>query len=241
MNRTGIEYTDFTWNPITGCLMPDSCAVRRYCFANKVAQNLRGQCGYDKENPFKPTLHENRLQQPKFIKKPSRIFTCDMGDMWGDWVPEEWIEAVMNVIRQCHRHTFLLLTKNPQNYDGHTIPSNCWLGTTINKQDEVGRIWDIHKVRTWEKVEGHEQVIRWVSFEPLYSEISARLDSIDWVVIGAQTKPEYQPKQEWVRTLIYNAKAAGAKVFLKNNLRYEVIDSQTHKPLLKEIPGRAQP
>ncbi len=232
MNRTGIEYVDLTWNPITGCLMPDSCAVRKVCFANRVASGLRGQYGYDAANPFKPTLHENRLQQPKYIKKPSRIFTVDMGDMWGDWVPEEWIEAVMNTIRQCPQHTFLLLTKNPEHY-GQIFPTNAWLGTTINTQSEaINRIFGLNRVRTFEKIKGHEKAMRWVSFEPLLGGIDADLTGIDWIVIGAQTKPAYQPKAEWVQHLIGCAKEAGAKVFLKNNLRYP--------EKIQEIPGRGQ-
>lgn len=233
MNRTGIEYADFTWNPITGCLMPDSCAVRNHCFANKVAQNLRGVYGYDKEKPFKPTFHENRLQQPKHVKTPSRIFTVDMGDMWGDWVPQEWIDAVMNTIKQCQQHTFLLLTKNPENYYyGRIFPTNAWLGATINTQSEaINRIVCLNRVRTFEKIEGHEKAMRWVSFEPLLGGIDADLTGIDWVVIGAQTKPNYQPKAEWVQHLIGCARDAGAKVFLKNNLRW-------HEKI-QEIPGRA--
>lgn len=232
MNCTGIEYVDFTWNPITGCLMPESCAVRKHCFANRVVQNLRGQYGYDAAKPFKPTIHLSRINQPCYVKKPSRIFTCDMGDMWGDWVPEEWIETVMNTIRQCPQHTFLLLTKNPGNYEGRIIPSNCWLGTTVNRQDETDRIYEVNRVRTFERMDALSEVIRWISFEPLLNEINLcfnRLD-IDWIVIGAQTKPNLQPKKEWVEGLIESARDAGIKVFLKNNLHW-------HEKI-QEIPGR---
>ena len=85
MNRSSIEWTRYTWNPVTGC--KHGCT---YCYARRLAEGrLKGRFGYD--NGFEPTFHQNRLLEPQNVKKPSMIFTCSMGDLFGEWVPRQWI------------------------------------------------------------------------------------------------------------------------------------------------------
>jgi protein gp37 len=105
MNRTKIEWTDYTWNPITGCL--HGC---EYCYARKIAARFKKVF----PNGFEPTFHQERLRDPFDVKKPSKIFTVSMGDMFGEWVHGKWITQVFDVMGACNWHTFLVLTKNPK-------------------------------------------------------------------------------------------------------------------------------
>jgi len=139
-DKSRIEWTDATWNPVTGCTpISEGCAN---CYAKREAEGrLRGRCGYDKDEPFKVTLHEDKLDQPLRWQKPRRIFVCSMGDLFHDDVPRSWIEAVFNVILECRQHTFLILTKRPdrmrllmKSFEAGSA-CNFWVG------DESGADW----------------------------------------------------------------------------------------------------
>ena len=151
MNKTKIEYTDFTWNPVTGCYGPNG-HLCSYCFAQRIAERFStaskiGEVEKDhllqtnktySNNPFpqgfKPTFYPNRLDEPIVRDKPSRIFVSDMGDLFGDWVPKSWVDTVLNVVKECPQHTFLFLTKNPKRYKEFNFPNNAWLGTSVENQ-----------------------------------------------------------------------------------------------------------
>lgn len=135
LQKSNIEWTQMTWNPITGCL--HGCD---YCYANKIAGRFGYKSREGNENTlvhiqevpaiylgekiddadidsfpfgFEPTFHRYRLQEPRYRKKPAKIFTCSMGDLFGLWVPDSWIEDVLDIMRKCPQHTFQLLTKGP--------------------------------------------------------------------------------------------------------------------------------
>jgi protein gp37 len=166
-------------------------------------------------------MHHERLEEPYRIKKPSKIFVCSMGDLFGEWVPKDWIEEIIKVAEDNPQHVFQFLTKNPKRYWGFKFPKNCWLGTTITKQEELSRIYHLPR---WRRIK--KKPITFISFEPLQSEIDLSgtewaLNYIDWIIIGAQTNPYKPPKREWVQSLIEQARDAGASVFLKDNLRWK--------------------
>ena len=206
MNRTKIEWTDFTWNPITGCL--HGC---QYCYARRMAETrLRGRCGYPNDEPFRPTFHEYRLDEPSKLSKPAKIFVCSMGDMMGAWVPDKWILQVLNIIEQNPQHTFQLLTKNPKRYLEFEFPKNAWCGTSIESQDKLHRLDIIKQVQA---------KVRFVSIEPLLSDIDANFDDIQWLIIGGMTGPKaIKPQKVWIENLL--AQADGLPVFLKDNLSF---------------------
>lgn len=109
---TKIEWAEETWNPVTGCSpVSEGC---RNCYAKRMAQRLRGRCGYPEDEPFKVTFHPNQLRQPSRWKKPRRVFVCSMGDLFHDDVPERWISAVFLAMQKAKKHTFLILTKRPE-------------------------------------------------------------------------------------------------------------------------------
>jgi protein gp37 len=161
MNRTKIEWCDYTWNPVTGCWGPGGVSEEYsnrcwYCYAKKMANRFYG----DGQDHFFPQFHPERLGQPSKIKKPSRIFVCSMGDLFGDWVPWQWIKSVLTCAEVNQEHTFIFLTKNPARYaEFNPWPKNCWVGCTVtNQEDADERIPDLFKVKA---------PVRFVSVEPM--------------------------------------------------------------------------
>jgi protein gp37 len=237
MNKTKIEWTDYTWNPVTGCWGPGGMAEKpnrcSYCYAVTVARRFnhhqimsaRLRLGAD---PFEPTFHPDRLDQPAKVKKPSKIFVCSMADLLGDWVPGEWIHQIIEVAENCPQHIFQFLTKNPKRLSQFPWPSNCWVGTTVTNQGDADERWP------W--ILRADGPVRFVSHEPLLGPIilpAAHLlfatkgsrPFVDWAIIGAMTGPgrfrddiTFQPG--WVQDLIDQYRAAGIPVFLKDNLNW---------------------
>ena len=126
MNRSNIEWCQWTWNPVTGC--KHGCP---YCYARGIARRFPKAF----PNGFEPTFHESRLDEPEKLKKPAHIFAVSMGDLFGEWVPKEWIERVVGVIHGCPQHTFTVLTKNPRRavdwFADKPSPRNLMIGTSI--------------------------------------------------------------------------------------------------------------
>lgn len=245
MNRTGIEWTDFTWNPITGCY--HDC---EYCYARKIAHRFlseydrkkckefnRKRCSVPTEygriwdidshihdgdlrktaHPFgfEPTLHRYRLNEPLERSKPVKIFVGSMADMFGEWVPDEWIEKVLDVIRQADQHTFQLLTKNPRRYCDFDIPSNCWLGTSVDGTDFKA---DMERTDIMYYVKAN---VKFLSIEPLLGNVEDHitLAPFNWVIIGAQTGPgARKPERWWVDQVFRNY---NGPVFVKDNLDWQ--------------------
>ena len=229
MNRTSIEWTNYTWNPVTGC--KHGCP---YCYARRLAEGrLRGRFGYG--NVFEPTLHEGRLLEPLKVQKSARIFVCSMGDLMGEWVPTKWICRVIDTIWDAPQHVFQLLTKNPARYAEFKWPPNVWFGTSIDGTgDSMERLAVMRDVElNW------GDAIRYVSFEPLLAEITKDprfdLKGIDWVILGAMTGPQAQPPALWwVANLSTKVRRAGAGLFVKNNCpwllnRPQEFPSATHE------------
>lgn len=122
MNKTKIEWTDYSWSPVVGC--KNGCS---YCYARR----LNDRFGWLKDWT-KPVFYPERLIEPSKVKKASKIFVCSMADLFGDWVKKSWIEQIIRVVIANQRHTFQFLTKNPKRYLEFAFPNNCWLGTTID-------------------------------------------------------------------------------------------------------------
>lgn len=145
---TKIEWATETWNPVTGC-SPISAGCQN-CYAKRMATRLRGRYGYDLDDPFRVTVHKDRLDQPLRWKKPRRIFVCSMGDLFHDDAPMPFIDEILDVISATPHHTYILLTKRPENLEhklygfhddapcrelggGDYLP-NLWLGVTAENQ-----------------------------------------------------------------------------------------------------------
>jgi len=208
MNKTKIEWTDYTWNPVTGCL--NNCP---YCYARKIATRFKGTKAWPRE--FEPTFHLERLEEPKRLKKPSKIFVCSMGELFGRWVPDDWFFAVLRVIEDCPQHIFQILTKFPRegSEKWYLFPENVWLGVTVDSQDALHQaVW----------LSCFEAGKKFISFEPLLTSIDFSnfpVKMLDWVIIGAQTNPYRPPRKEWVRKIVKVLDDNGIPIFLKNNLK----------------------
>ena len=176
MNKTNICWCDYTWNPVTGCLGPGGKGTCNYCYAEKMAKRLRGRCGYSAPDPFMPTLHTGRLNEPAKVKKPSRVFVSSMGDLFGNWVTDEWIGLVLDACARSPQHKYFFLTKNPKRYCAAlkrygVVPDNWYFGTSVENQATAdARIPELLKV----------QGKRFVSIEPLLEEIGFDLAIDDY-------------------------------------------------------------
>lgn len=217
MNKTKIEWCDYTWSPITGCL--HGCS---YCYARKIATRFAGTRQFP--NGFTPTWHPERLNEPLAVKKPARIFVCSMSDPFGDWVEPEWLDKMLEVMAAAKQHQFMLLTKRPENVysklyehqprrlDPDTYVPNVWLGCTLtgSKDDHAptsGLEYCLPEVG-WHT---------FVSIEPLLGPIDpSRYSWAEWIIVGAQSDPTVRPEREWVESIVKAAE--GRPVFIKGSM-----------------------
>lgn len=209
MNKTAIEWCDYSWNPVTGCL--HGCS---YCYARKIAERFKGSKAWPKG--FEPMIHNDRSADPMKMKKPQTIFVCSMADLFGDWVPDHWIRYVMDTCDAAPQHTYIFLTKNPKRYltiPGDYFKENRWFGTTItNTPDAVQRLHWLQRLPA---------ANTFVSFEPLLEKMTyVDLRNIRQVIIGAQTNPTVIPDFDTIINIQKEADRVGAKVFCKDSLSY---------------------
>ena len=208
MNPQGkgkIEWTDFTWSPVTGC--KHGCS---YCYANRIAQRIYPE-------KFQPTFRADRLYEPLDLKKPSRIFVSDMGDLFGEWIPNDWVGRVLDIVRRCPQHTFQFLTKNPSRYEDFSFPKNCWLGTTWDglplTQKNIEHLCDAVS----------SDNVSFISFEPLLVPYRGELpvDALDWIIIGELTGVEHSIEEKrdilgWAQDILHQAQDLEIPIFFKN-------------------------
>lgn len=245
MKRTKIDWCDSTWNPVTGCL--HGC---EYCYARRIAKrfdgHLRGRTkvalvngclvGMElqteeleeryKPSPypygFKPTLHKYRLEEPQKWRKPKNIFVCSMADLFGDWVPDEWIDQVIKACIDAPQHRYLFLTKNPKRYaalyqkgvfpaEGVNGLKEIWLGSTMTAPANF--FFGDRCARTF------------VSIEPITRPFSYSGDpfgNVDWIIVGAETgnrKNKVIPKREWITEIAERCQETETPIFMKESLR----------------------
>lgn len=197
MNNTKIEWTDLSWNPVSGCL--NDCP---YCYAKAIYKRFN--------KSFKPQFHEKRLFEPIYINKPNKIFVCSVADLFGNWVPVKWIKDILYIVSECPQHTFQFLTKNPKRYLEFEFPKNAWLGATATNQIMFNSFIEILR---------QKENITFLSCEPMLTEIKGSLNEIDWLIIGACTGiHRFQPPKEWVLNLTNDGRKSNCAVFYKPNL-----------------------
>ena len=167
---------------------------------------------------FDPTFHRYKLDEPQHWKKPRTIFVCSMADLFGDWVPDEWIEQVFDACEAAPQHRYLFLTKNPERLckmaRAGILPyhDNWWFGSTLDNKNA-------------RRFQGDNHFHTFTSIEPLTEPMDVGLGSFgseDWVIIGAETgnrKGKIIPKREWVENIVEAAQITGMKVFMKESLR----------------------
>lgn len=195
MSKTSIVWTNYTWNPVTGCTKYS--AGCQHCYAEVMAKRLKGMGQKRYANGFELTLHPEALNEPKKVKDPSMVFVCSMSDLFHKDVPDEFIDKVIQVIKDCPQHTFQLLTKRTERmhdyftYGKHPVPRNCWVGTTVENQLAVRRIPWLAEIKG--------ATVRFLSCEPLLSDLKdLDLFNIDWVIVGGESGNQARPMSaEW--------------------------------------------
>ncbi|MEX1092732.1 MAG: phage Gp37/Gp68 family protein, partial [Acidimicrobiia bacterium] len=182
-DRSAIEWTEATWNPVTGCTKVSTGCDN--CYAEAFAERFRGVPGHPYEQGFDLRLWPHRLEQPMKWRRPRIIFVNSMSDLFHEDVPIEFIERVIRVVEQTPHHTYQVLTKRPGrmasvlNRIGREPLPNLWLGTSI----EVDRyVWRADKLRET------GAAVRFLSLEPLLGPLpSLDLSDIDWVIVGGES------------------------------------------------------
>lgn len=213
INKQGpgkIDWTDWTWNPISGCL--HGCS---YCYMSRMEKRFPGM--------MEPKFHPERIeafQRARKVKSGDKVFVGSSGDMWGTWVPDGWISAVLGIVKLRPDITFQFLTKNPISYKNWFTEDypNCWFGTTI---DGTART---EKNLSTLLLSVHYDAVKFVSFEPLLSppEVhNTQMAFLDWIIIGANSNRGAQkPPNEWAKTLINMARTHDVPVWVKDNYGY---------------------
>jgi protein gp37 len=204
-----IGWAAYSWNPVTGC--ENGCP---YCYAKAISDRY----GWT----FKPTLHEDRIG-PIVTKrkenKNNRVFTCSMGELFGPWVPDEWICKVFDVVRDNPEWLFLFLTKNPERLPMLEWPDNARIGATIDKQSRVHAVTEAFQALDAAGIQNK----RFISCEPLLELIELPkelLKILDWLIIGSKSEGQIkiQPNVEWVNDLFLSARKYNIPVWFKDNL-----------------------
>ena len=208
--NSSIEWTEATWNPVTGCShISAGCA---HCYAERMALRLKAAGMTKNKDGFKVTTHEKELLTPQSWRKPHDVFLCSMGALFHEKVPPEFIRRVFDVMRSCRQHRFQVLTKRSQRLRqlALTLPwlQNIWMGVTVEDARNVKRIADL--VATPAKV-------KFLSIEPLIDDVGhLPLDGIDWVIVGGESGPGARPmKKEWVLSIRSQCEMAGAAFYFK--------------------------
>lgn len=227
-----VDWAWWTWNPVTGCW--HGCP---YCYARDIANRFY-------ETNFEPTFYPGRLQAPKHMKLMSHerikneaqkrrinfedaqvfaknVFTCSMADLFGKWVPEEWILKVFQAVESSPEWNFLFLTKFPQRLQEINdklggFPDNVWVGTTVDTQSRVSLA-----EKSFRNIQAK---VKWLSIEPMLEPLSFEsLDMFDLIAIGGQSRtskePEFQPEWHWVEDLIRQARESNTSIYFKENLK----------------------
>ncbi len=209
MQRSPIEWTEATWNPVTGCTqISPGCA---HCYAKTFAERFRGVPGHPYERGFDLQLRPERLSQPLSWRTPRTIFVNSMSDLFHPEVPDAYVRSVFEVMEQASQHRFQVLTKRSERLASLALslpwPSNVWMGVSVESQRFTDRIDDLRTVPA---------KIRFLSCEPLLGELELDLRGIDWVIAGGESGPGARPMHpDWVRGVRDQCSESSVPFFFK--------------------------
>lgn len=208
--HSSIEWTESTWNPLTGCTkISPGC---KYCYAERMAIRLQAMGQPNYRNGFKLTLHPHALELPLHWKKSQIIFVNSMSDLFHKDVPDEFIYQVFDAMHRASWHTFQVLTKRSERLIklDHEIdwPTNVWMGVSVENEQYTSRIDDLRKTHA---------ATKFLSLEPLLGPLPRlKLRGIDWVIVGGESGPGARPlEEEWVIDIRDQCRKARIPFFFK--------------------------
>lgn len=210
MSISKIEWTESTWNPVTGCTKIS--AGCQNCYAERMARRLCAMGQENYKNGFKVTCHEHVLELPLKWKKSRTIFVNSMGDLFHEEVPSEFIKKVFNVMNNAKHHRFQILTKRSCRLLKISAQlnwtSNIWMGVTVENQDSTYRIEHLKKTNAQ---------IKFLSMEPLLSSIkNINLKGVDWIIVGGESGPGARHiEEEWILDIKKNCDINNIPFFFK--------------------------
>lgn len=227
--KTKIEWTECSWNPITGCTkISDGCA---HCYAATLTRRLVAMHNPRYKNGFNVTVHEDLIELPKKWKTPRKIFVNSMSDIFHESVPDDIILRIFATMNACPQHIFQVLTKRPERLaqlnDRINWTPNIWMGVTIENNKYLYRADLLRKC---------DAKLRFISAEPLIGEINdISLEQIDWLIVGGESGSQARPMDiSWVRALRDKAKTEKVAFFFKQwggtvkKKTGRVLDGRTH-------------
>jgi protein gp37 len=196
-DNSSIEWTDATWNPVTGCTKIS--AGCDFCYAERFSERFRGTPGHPFENGFDLTLRPDRLDQPLSWRRPRMIFVNSMSDLFHKEVPKEFIARVFDTMERASWHTYQILTKRStllmkfvnDRYYGRPAPTHMWFGVSVENVQATSRIAHLQKSNAR---------VRFLSIEPLLAPVGKlSLTGIHWVIVGGESGPRARPmERRWV-------------------------------------------
>lgn len=211
---TQIEWTEATWNPITGCSkITRGCD---FCYAERFSERFRGVPGHPFENGFDLMLRPERLTQPLHWRQPRRIFVNSMSDLFHKDVPKPFVDSVFDTMEAADWHTFQVLTKRSSlmvrylcsRYGSGLAPSHIWLGVSVEDEKNAVRL---------KHLQAAQASVKFVSFEPLLGPVGkVDLTGIDWVIVGGESGPQSRPlAEEWAIQIRDQCRGAKVAFFFK--------------------------
>jgi protein gp37 len=207
---SNIEWTEMTWNPVTGCTkISQGC---KHCYAERMANRLHAMGSDRYRNGFRLTLHPDLIELPKTWKKPRVVFVNSMSDLFHDDVPADFIRGIFETMEACPQHTFQVLTKRSERLRklGPSLPwpSNVWMGVSVENAHAMKRIPDLLSVSAQ---------VRFLSCEPLIGPLEdLSLDGIHWVIVGGESGPgARQMNPEWAKSIHRQCRQAAVPFFFK--------------------------
>lgn len=210
MSATSIEWTDQTWNPVTGC--SKQSAGCQHCYAETMALRLQSMGIKKYANGFNVTLHPEALEEPMKWIKPRNIFVCSMSDLFHSDVPFQFVDKILEIIKRTPQHRYQLLTKRPERmklyFSTRTVPDNVWLGTTVENSTYIDRINILKSI---------ESKVHFLSCEPLLGSLGKiDLSGIEWVIVGGESGPHGRiMRPEWVEEIRQQALQNKVPFFFK--------------------------
>jgi len=211
---TAIEWTNATWNPVTGCTKISAGCDN--CYAERFAERFRGVDGHPFQLGFDLVLRPERLEQPLAWRKPKMIFVNSMSDLFHKEVPYSFVDRVFDTMERADWHTFQVLTKRSsrlrnyvnRRYAGSKAPRHIWVGTSVEDGSKLSRVTHIGQTSAY---------VRFLSIEPLIGPIGQlNLTSIEWVIVGGESGPRARPMDpSWVRDIFDQCRLAKIPFFFK--------------------------